>query len=151
MRSRIVVLLGCMSFVTALASEIKLGVLIEGQDFANCLIHIVIQQGKTVPLDYSSFANPVVNYVVPHYTLFHTPDDLAIAFLAKRDNIHDPSDYMRNLKCILTLVLVDRVPGSLIPLNQIHFPQRFIFPHNTGARSLGAPGLRYNIEPNRTI
>ena len=108
--------------------------LIEGKHSANCLVHILVQNSAKFALDYSSFSNPIVlDAAIPFYSLIPQSYELESIYYERFRKVHDSCDYLRSLNCILTLVLVDKVPGSLAPIHYIPLMQRFILPHNSDA------------------
>ena len=116
---------------SASAGYLNIGSLIKGKHFENCLVHVITQGFRSDSLDYSSFSNPV-GIDSGQYRSRRIPNWLAPPFLYSGGK-HEPSDQLRYLRCLLTLVIVDRLPGSLSKINHFLFDQRYTFRHNSDA------------------
>ena len=137
-----------LSLMATEAREIHISALTQGEHFSSCLVHILVQDFVKFPLDYISFSNPVVvDVAVPFYNLTLEIHDLETAYYARFIKVHDSSDYLRNLNCILTLVLVNQIPGSLASMHYVPFLQRFIFAHNSDS-DVVLPGYFVIISQN---
>ena len=126
------------STVETAENAVNLAGLTNGKNFKDCLVHIVLQPHKDFELNYYTFSSSIVIHVDTSGVVRNRSN-----VSGNNRKMHDqkwgPSDRLQYLKCILTLVVVDQLPGSLVPLKSDLFLQKSVFNHNSAAHSVLVP------------